>query len=402
MTTPQQETVPFGAAVAAGGARQSARLTARNWLLASAVAVALVLPFVFQGFVIFQLTEVMIYGLGILGLNLLTGFNGQFSVGHGAFYGLGAYVTAIMMQRWGVPYYWTLPVSGVVCFGVGVLVGLPALRLQGLYLALVTFAAAVALPQLLKFHGLEGWTGGVQGIVVDQPDVPGFLPITSDQWLYYFTLAVMLLMFAGAANFVRSRTGRAIMAIRDHPIAAAAMGINAPIYKTLTFGVSALYTGVAGSLGALAVQFVAPDSFSLFLSISFLVGLIIGGMGSLPGCLFGGLFVLYVPNIAESVSRGLAGAVYGVIMLLVIFVMPSGAAGFVRFAVAYLSRRRNPPTMGPEPVRVSERGSFGGIEPSRPGITEQKALGTVQQPALSITEQEAPSIREQNRLRETK
>jgi branched-chain amino acid transport system permease protein len=202
---------------------------------------------------------------------------------------------------------------------------LPALRLQGLYLALATFALAVALPQLLKFHGLEGWTGGVQGIVVDQPDAPDFLPIDADQWLYYFTLAVLLVMFAGAANLVNSRTGRAIMAIRDHPIAAAAMGINAPLYKTLTFGVSALFTGVAGALGAFAAQFVAPDSFTLFLSISFLVGLILGGMGSLPGCLFGGL----------------AGAVYGIIMLLVIFLMPSGAAGFTRIAWAHLSRWRS-------------------------------------------------------------
>jgi branched-chain amino acid transport system permease protein len=338
MTAPPQESVPFATAAAASKAQMAAWPQTRHWVLAGAIAVALVLPFVFQGFVIFQLTEVMIYGLAILGLNLLTGFNGQFSVGHGAFFGLGAYVTAIMMQRWSVPYYWTLPAAGGVCFLVGVLFGLPALRLRGLYLALVTFAAAAALPQLLKFHGLEGWTGGVQGIVVDQPDVPGFLPIDADQWLYFFTLAVVLLMFAGAANLVKSRAGRAIMAIRDHEIAATAMGINAPLYKTLTFGVSALYTGVAGALSALAVQFVAPDSFSLFLSIYFLVGLILGGMGSLPGCLFGGLFVLYVPNIAEAVSRGLAGAVYGVIMLLVIFVMPSGAAGFTRLAVAYLSR----------------------------------------------------------------
>ncbi len=341
MTTPQQDTAVFAPSDEARDAQRGAWLTTRHWVLACVLAIAVVAPFVFQGFVVFQLTEVMIYGLAILGLNLLTGFNGQFSVGHGAFYGLGAYVTAILMHRYGVAYYWTLPAAGGVCFAVGVMFGLPALRLQGLYLALATFALAVALPQLLKFHGLEGWTGGVQGIVVDQPDVPGFLPINSDQWLYFFTLAVVLAMFAGAANLVRSRTGRAIMAIRDHPIAAAAMGINAPLYKTLTFGVSALYTGVAGALGALAVQFVAPDSFSLFLSIYFLVGLILGGMGSLPGCLFGGLFVLYVPNIAESVSRGLAGAIYGVIMLLVIFVMPSGAAGFTRLAFSYVSRWRN-------------------------------------------------------------
>ncbi len=341
MTTPQQETVALGGTVATPAARQAMRLQTRHWVLAGAIAVALVLPFVFQGFVVFQLTEVLIYGLAILGLNLMTGFNGQFSVGHGAFFGVGAYVTAIMMQRWNVPYYWTLPPAGIVCFVVGILFGLPALRLRGLYLALVTFAAAVALPQLLKFHGLEGWTGGVQGIVVNQPDVPAFLPIIdADQWLYLFTLAITLLMFWGASNLTGSRTGRAIMAIRDHEIAAAAMGINAPLYKTLTFGVSALYTGVAGALSALAVQFVAPDSFSLFVSINFLVGLILGGMGSLPGCLFGGLFVLYVPNIAESLSRGLAGVAYGVIMLLVIFVMPSGAAGFARYVGGLLARHR--------------------------------------------------------------
>jgi branched-chain amino acid transport system permease protein len=370
--TKEQAGVSFGAAAAApnhvpaaaGGAaavipvlggfareRPPARLQTRHWLLAGAIAVALVIPFVFQGFVIFQLTEVLIYGLAILGLNLMTGFNGQFSVGHGAFFGVGAYVTAIMMQRWNVPYYWTLPPAGAVCFIVGIVFGVPALRLRGLYLALVTFAAAVALPQLLKFHGLEGWTGGVQGIVVDQPDVPAFLPIiNADQWLYFFTLAVVLLMFWGASNMVKSRTGRAIMAIRDHEIAAAAMGINAPLYKTLTFGVSALYTGVAGALSALVVQFVAPDSFSLFVSINFLVGLILGGMGSLPGCLFGGLFVLYVPNIAESVSRGLAGAAYGVIMLLVIFVMPSGAAGFVRQVPTWLGRWRGPSAAREEPI----------------------------------------------------
>ena len=341
MTPRQQDTALFAPAARALGARRAALLTTRHWVLACVLAVGVVLPFVFQGFVVFQLTQVMIYGLAILGLNLLTGFNGQFSVGHGAFYGLGAYVTAILMHRYGVAYYWTLPAAGGVCFVVGALFGLPALRLQGLYLALVTFAAAVALPQLLKFHGLEDWTGGVQGIVVDQPDAPGFLPIDADQWLYYFTLAVVLIMFAGASSLVKSRSGRAIMAIRDHEIAAAAMGINAPLYKTLTFGVSALYTGVAGALGALAVQFVAPDSFSLFLSIYFLVGLILGGMGSLPGCLFGGLFVLYVPNIAAEVSRGLAGAIYGVIMLLVIFVMPSGAAGFTRLAIAHVARWRN-------------------------------------------------------------
>jgi branched-chain amino acid transport system permease protein len=318
----------------------SMRLTGRRLIIAVAVALAAAVPLVATSFVTFQVTEVMIYGLAILGLNLLTGFNGQFSLGHSAFYGLGAYTTAILMHNYDVPYYWTLPAAGAVCFAVGFLFGLPALRLQNLYLALATFALANAMPQILKFHALENWTGGVQGLVVDQPDPPSFLPIDGDQWLYYFTLAVILVMFAAAANLIRSRSGRAIMAIRDNPIAAAAMGINLSLYKTLTFGVSALYTGVAGALGALAVAFVAPDSFTIFLSISLLVGLVIGGVGSIPGCLFGGLFVLYVPNIANSLSTGLAGALYGVILLLVIFVMPAGAAGFVRFVLARLARFR--------------------------------------------------------------
>ena len=200
------------------------------------------------------------------------------------------------MDQWDVPYYWTFPAPGVVCFVVGFLFGLPALRLQGLYLALATFALATAMPQILKFHPLEALTGGVQGIVILKPDPPPGLPLNADQWLYYFTLAVLLVMFAAAANLVNSRTGRAIMAIRDNPIAAAAMGINTSLYKTLTFGVSALYTGVAGALGAIAVQFVAPDSFTFLLSVSLLVGLVIGGVGSIPGCLFGGLFVLFVPE----------------------------------------------------------------------------------------------------------
>jgi branched-chain amino acid transport system permease protein len=320
------------------GARSDPGL--RRLAIAATVVVALVIPLFATNFLTFQLTQVMVYALAILGLNLLTGYNGQFSLGHSAFYGIGAYTTAIMMAHWEVPYFLTLPAAGAVCFAVGFLFGLPALRLQGLYLALATFALAVAMPQILKFHPLEDFTGGVQGLVVDKPDPPFGLPIDPDQWLYYFTLLVLLVMFAGAANLVKSRSGRAIMAIRDNPIAAAAMGINTALYKTLTFGVSALYTGIAGALGAIVVQFVAPDSFNFLLSISFLVGLVIGGVGSIPGCLIAGLFVLFVPNIAESISTGLAGAVYGVILLIVIFVMPSGVAGFVRLAAARLSRFR--------------------------------------------------------------
>jgi branched-chain amino acid transport system permease protein len=344
-----KDRVAFATAVAdAGRAPSLDDPVRRNIMIAAIVLVALLMPLAVGGFVTFQLTLVMVYGLAILGLNLLTGFNGQFSLGHSAFYGIGAYTTAILMDRWDIPYFCTLPAAGGACFIVGFLFGLPALRLQGIYLALATFALAIAMPQILKFGPLEPLTGGVQGIVILKPDPPFGLPIDSDQWLYYFTLAVLLVMFAGAANLVHSRTGRAIMAIRDNPIAAAAMGIDTAMYKSLTFGVSALYTGIAGALGAIAVQFVAPDSFTFLLSVSLLVGLVIGGVGSIPGSLVGGLFVLYVPNLAEKISTGLAGAIYGVILLVVIFVMPSGAAGFARLAAAQLARLRQSRTRSSE------------------------------------------------------
>src|SRR5215471_1405281 len=318
-----------------------ARIPLTTWSRAIVIAglvVALLPPFVAKNFVVFQLTLALIYAVAILGLNLLTGFNGQFSLGHSAFYGIGAYVAAILMDRADVVYYWTLPAAGAVCFVVGFLFGLPALRLHGIYLALATFALAIAMPQLLKSAPLEPWTGGVQGIVIIKPEAPFGLPLNADQWLYYFTILVAAVLYACAVNLVRSRTGRAIMAIRDNPIAATAMGIDVALYKSLTFGVSALYTGVAGALGAIAVQFVAPDSFTFNLAIALFVGLVIGGVGSIPGTLLGGVFRLFVPNIAEEVSKGLAQAVYGVILIAVIYAMPSGAAGFVRLIVSRITR----------------------------------------------------------------
>jgi branched-chain amino acid transport system permease protein len=316
-------------------------LTLARWrqlVIAAGLIAALLLPFAVKNFLVFQLTLAIVYALAILGLNLLTGFNGQFSLGHSAFYAIGAYTAAIMMDHWDIAYYWTLPAAGLVCLVSGFLFGLPALRLEGVYLALATFALAIATPQILKFSPLEGWTGGVQGIVIIKPDAPFGLPINPDQWLYFFTVGVAAVLYLCAVNLVRSRTGRAMVAIRDNPIAAGAMGVNVSLYKSLTFGVSALYTGIAGAVGAIVTGFVAPDSFTFALSIQLFVGLVVGGVGSIPGTLFGGLFALFAPNIAESVSKGLAGAVYGVILILVIYVTPSGAAGLVRLVVGKLAR----------------------------------------------------------------
>ena len=317
-----------------------ATATWRTAALAVGVVLVVALPFVAKNFLIFQITMALVYAIAILGLNLLTGFNGQFSLGHSAFFAIGGYTAAILMEHADVAYYWTIPAAGVICLVTGFLFGLPALRLEGVYLALATFALAVAMPQLLKWTPLEDWTGGVQGVVIIKPDAPFGLPLNSDQWLYFFTMAIAVAMYACAISLVRSRTGRAMIAIRENSVAASAMGVNVALYKSLTFGVSALYTGVAGALGAIAVQFVAPDSYTLTLSIALFVGLVVGGVGSIAGTLVGGLFVLFVPNIAEEVSKGLAGAVYGVILILVIYLMPTGAAGLARLVAGRLVRMR--------------------------------------------------------------
>ena len=308
-------------------------------LLGAGLLVLAVIPFALKNFYIFQITLAVIYAIAILGLNLLTGFNGQFSLGHSAFYAIGAYTAAIMMDGFDIGYVWTLPAAAIVCFVFGFLFGLPALRLEGIYLALATFALAIAIPQVLKSSVVEHWTGGVQGITILKPDAPFGLPVNSDQWLYVFTVLVAIVTYLCAHNLVKSRTGRELIAIRDHPIAASAMGINVSLYKSLTFGVSALYPGVAGALGAIAISFVAPDSFTFALAVALFVGLVVGGVASIPGTIVGGFFVLFVPNIAETFSKGLAGAIYGVILLLVIYLMPTGAAGLVRLITAKLARQ---------------------------------------------------------------
>jgi branched-chain amino acid transport system permease protein len=246
------------------------------------------------------------------------------------------------MDRFGWPYWATLPVAGIVCFISGFLFGLPALRLRGHYLALATFALAIAMPQILKYKHIEHWTGGVQGIVIIKPDPPLGLKVTPDQWLYLFTLGVLVVMLVIAWNLLRGRVGRAMVAIRDHPIAAEAMGVNSALIKTLTFGVSALYTGVAGALGAIVVQFVAPDSFTAGLSITFLVGIVIGGIASISGAIYGALFIQFIPNFADQISKAAPWAINGVFLLVFIYAMPMGVAGFIRMVIGKLMRRLAP------------------------------------------------------------
>ncbi len=312
-------------------------------VVAVVLLAACLLPLLVSNYRTFQFTLALVYAIALLGLNMLTGYNGQISLGHGAFYAIGAYTTAILMDQYGMPYWATIPVAAAVCLVAGFLFGLPALRLEGLYLALATFALAVSLPALLKYHHLEKWTGGVQGIVLLKPDPPFGLPITPDQWLYYFTLAITALMFLLAWNILRGRMGRAMVAIRDQHIAAEAMGIHTAMVKSMTFGISAMYTGIAGALGAIAIQFVAPDSFNIFVSIVFLVGIVIGGLASISGAIYGALFIQFVPNIADAISKAAPWAIFGIFLLGFVYLMPMGVAGAVRMAVARLTRKAQNP-----------------------------------------------------------
>ncbi len=322
--TAQREPIQAAAPITVVG------LTPEVWRrlgVAALIVFTFVLPFLVADYRVFQMTLIVDYSIALLGLNMLTGYNGQFSLGHGAFLAIGGYTSAILMAHANIPYWATIPIAGLVCFIVGFLFGLPALRLQPLYLALATLALAVATAPLLKYNAFQHWTGGSQGIVLEKPRAPFHLPLTSDQWLYLFSAAIAVLLFWLARNLLRGRVGRAIVAIRDQPLAAETMGINSALFKSMTFGVSAFYTGIAGALGAIAVQFVAPDTFNLLLSISLLVGSVIGGMWSIAGAVYGAFFIVFVPNWAGAISTALAGAIYGVFMIGFIYIAPFGIAG---------------------------------------------------------------------------
>ncbi len=241
-----------------------------RYLLTGLLVLAAALPFLvgksgfISNFTFLQMSLMIVYAIAVLGLNLLTGFNGQISLGHGAFFAVGAYTAAILIEHYGVNYWLTLPVAAMLCFVIGYLFGLPALRLEGHYLALATFGLAIAVPQMLKYKHLEPLTNGVMGINLLKPDPPFGLPLSGDQWMYLVVLIVAVAMFWMARNLLNSRPGRAMVAIRDHTLAAGTMGIDTSRYKATVFGISALYVGVAGALHAIIFEFVAPDSFNVF------------------------------------------------------------------------------------------------------------------------------------------
>jgi branched-chain amino acid transport system permease protein len=310
-------------------------------LLALLVVAVLAAPLFVNQFANFVLSRMAIYTVVALGLNLLTGYSGQISLGHGAFFAIGAYGTAIVATRLGLPWPVCILVGGLAAGIAGYLLGWPSLRLTGPYLAIATLALAIAVPQaLLKFEGL---TGGVQGLKLPQPRPPAGLGLAQDQWLAYICVVTAILMVWLTLNLVRGRVGRAFIALRDSEIAAQAVGVSLPRFKTLAFAVSAFYTGLAGGLLAYLLGYIAPDAFTLVVSIEFLTMVVIGGLASVGGSVIGAVIIVILPLVSSNLTdylagllnlvglsavgattRGLIWAIYGVILILVMVFLPGG------------------------------------------------------------------------------
>jgi branched-chain amino acid transport system permease protein len=327
-------------------------------------AVVIVLLPRFMGeFRLLQFTLVAIYVIALLGLNILTGYSGQISLGHGAFVGVGAYVTALLsLGRPGLeafqldPPSWlplgdgmrpifTIPIAALVTGVIGLLVGIPALRLGGISLALATLAIAVSFPILMKRYSEV--TGGGGGLNLNLPETPFGWDISTRHWLYYEAWVTAGILFALAWLLVRGRIGRAWRAIRDGEVAATSSGVNPALYKTFAFGVSAAYAGAAGALFAIEIAYVNPDTFPVAFSILLLASAVIGGLGSLAGAVFGALLYEFLPIYSQEpplISSELAdqapAVVFGVFLIVIMLLLPGGVAGLVR-NLARLARGRS-------------------------------------------------------------
>ena len=330
-----------------------------------AVVVAL-LPRFMGEFRLLQFTLVAIYVIALLGLNILTGYSGQISLGHGAFVGVGAYVAALLSlgrpglellqldpPSWlplgdGMTPIFTIPIAALVTGVLGLLIGIPALRLGGISLALATLALAVSFPILMKRYSEV--TGGGGGLNLNLPETPFGWDISTRHWLYYEAWVTAGILFVLAWLLVRGRIGRAWRAIRDGEVAATSSGVNPALYKTFAFGVSAAYAGAAGALFAIEIAYVNPDTFTVALSILLLASAVIGGLGSLAGAIFGALLYQFLPIYSQEPPVGsfefadqATPVVFGVFLIVIMLLLPGGVISGIRrlwaFVVGALARR---------------------------------------------------------------
>ncbi len=279
-----------------------------------------------------QLTRVAVFAIAIAGLNVATGYVGLLSVGHSAFFGLGAYTTGVLVVRYEWSPLATIPAALLLCLVVGFLVGLPALRIRGLYLAMVTLAFGVAFPEIIG--QFEGLTGGSEGMTIRRqqlrpPEWSGFTLGERAEWLYWLSVVVLLLVMLVIHNLVKGRYGMAMIAVRENEIAASASGVNIAVMKTAAFGVSGAITGVGGSLFAMYIgSLFAEGSFTLLAGITLLIGLVIGGEATRMGPLVGAAAVVFLPYYTSELGSGQGAAVlFAIALIAVIFVAPAGIVG---------------------------------------------------------------------------
>lgn len=304
------------------------------------IAVVCSLPYLVEPFRLNQVTQACIYAIVIVGLNLLSGFGGQISLGHAAFFGLGAYTTGVLTTKYGVSPALSFLIGVVLCFAVGAVVALPALRLKGIYVALVTLAVGLIFPSLVtRLDWLTGGSSGLFGVSYAPPNIQYFAglsgPIIFHYWLAVAGLGLACLV---VRNIVRSRFGRGVIALRDNEAAAIIMGVDRTAVRVVTFGTSAGIAGLAGGLYAVTAGILTPDSFSLLLTLYFLAGMVIGGTSSLWGPIFGGFAIYFAPVWAADLSgvdgsTNLAAVFFGLIIIVFTFALRSGVAGLLREAV---------------------------------------------------------------------
>ena len=290
-------------------------------------------PWLFAEYWLAQLTFVLIYSIAGLGLMLLAGFTGLFSLGHAAFLGVGAYTQAVLTNM-GLPFPIALACAAGLSAAVGLVVGLPALRVKGIYLGMATLSFGFIVEEVLARW--ESVTGGNAGIHIKKPDMFGWVLETGDQF-YWLCLVITVLATLGILNLLRSPTGRAFVAIRDSEISAQSMGIHLAYYKTLSFSLSAALAGIAGALYAHKLQFISPDQFNILQSIDLLLMIVIGGAGSVHGAFLGAIFLISMPQAIAMVkdyepaavgqAPGLQGVVYGVVLIAFVLFEPMGLYG---------------------------------------------------------------------------
>lgn len=294
-------------------------------LIGLCLVLASAAPLWLNGYGLYLLTLTEIFALVALGLNLLTGYAGQISLCHASFFGVGAYSTAILTQKAGLPYLLSLFLGALLTTAIGALAAVPALRLKNIYLAIATLGFGVVLQKIIfEWRGL---TGGGGGLALTAPSIAGYeLGATG---LYYLTLVLMTLGLFGAWNVSRGRTGRALLVIKDSEIAAGSLGIHAPRYKVTAFAISAFYAAIAGGLFAYLVRYINPESFSVGLSISFLSMVVIGGLGTIGGSILGAAFYVIVPELLRGIKDA-PGLVFGLLLVVVMVFMPQGLWGMLR------------------------------------------------------------------------